>query len=60
MKYFNFSEEEDKVYIPVRKSSKPKKWRSSFVDHNKISQIKSKSLEKYIASCEAKKNEDKK
>lgn len=23
MRYFDFSEEEDKVYIPVRKSSKP-------------------------------------
>lgn len=46
--YFDFSANDDRVFIPKKSSTNNKKEKSCLVDHNKISKIKNaKSLDKY-------------
>lgn len=50
MNYFDFSANDDRVIIPKSRSIGKNKEKSCFVDHNKISKIKSaESLDKYIS-----------
>lgn len=58
MNYFDFTEFDDRVFIPTNRTQKKTKEKSCFVDHNRISKIKNaKSLEKYIALSSKKKAE---
>lgn len=58
MDYFNFTEFDDRVFIPVNRPQKKTKEKSCFVDHNRVSKIKNaESLEKYIALSSEKKAE---
>lgn len=50
LNYFDFSANDDKVFIPKSRSVKKKKEKSCLVDRNKISSIKdTEALERYNA-----------
>lgn len=50
MNYFNFTEFDDRVFIPINRSTKQRKRKSSFVDHTTMKNTKGLNTYIYITS----------